>query len=140
MWWNKLLIKYKKSSWIQTGQKGGQPYSNTSPFKVIECSLAYFINIYSSVMYGFVTRAKFDCNIYRTWMKLVNCCWIDIITLWIIPCWDKTSFLDVICILLNYLCCRFCNFKWLFWSADLMLCHQCDQIGLFLKALCNRFF
>ena len=33
---NLLFIKHKQSSWIQTGQTGGQPYSDTSPFYAIE--------------------------------------------------------------------------------------------------------
>ena len=35
---NLLLIKSKQSSWIQTSQKGGQLYIDTSPYS--ECSLA----------------------------------------------------------------------------------------------------
>ena len=36
---NLYLIQYKQSSRILTSQAGGQPYSNTSPYKVSECSL-----------------------------------------------------------------------------------------------------
>ena len=32
---NLLLIKHKRSSWIQTSQTGSQWYSNTSPYKVM---------------------------------------------------------------------------------------------------------
>ena len=37
---NLYLIQHKQSSWILTGQTVGQPYSDTSPFKVSECFLA----------------------------------------------------------------------------------------------------
>ena len=36
---NVLWIKHKRSSWILTSQTGGQPYSDTSPYKVSEYSL-----------------------------------------------------------------------------------------------------
>ena len=36
---NVLWIKPKQSSWIITSQKGGQLYSDTSPYEVSECSL-----------------------------------------------------------------------------------------------------
>ena len=36
---NQLLIKLKQSSRFQTIPTGGQPYSNTYPYEVSECSL-----------------------------------------------------------------------------------------------------
>ena len=36
---NLLFVKYKQSTWIQTSQTGGQLYSDTSTYKVSECSL-----------------------------------------------------------------------------------------------------
>ena len=49
--WTKLvnlyLIQQKQSGWILTGQTGGQPYSNTSPYKVSECSLDQYMSIWS---------------------------------------------------------------------------------------------
>ena len=30
----------QQNSWIQTSQTGSQPYSDTSPYEVSECSLA----------------------------------------------------------------------------------------------------
>ena len=36
---NLLLIQHKQSSWIQTNKTGRQPYSDTSPYEVNECSL-----------------------------------------------------------------------------------------------------
>ena len=38
-----LQIPHKQSSWIQTKQTRGQPYSDTSPNEVIESSLVYTI-------------------------------------------------------------------------------------------------
>ena len=35
---NLLLTKHNQSSWIQTGQKGGQLDYDTSPYKASECS------------------------------------------------------------------------------------------------------
>ena len=40
-----LLIQHKRSSWIQTKQTGGQQYSDTSSYKVSECSLTAPSNI-----------------------------------------------------------------------------------------------
>ena len=34
-----IIIQHKQSSWIQTSQTEGQPYSDTSPYKVSEYSL-----------------------------------------------------------------------------------------------------
>ena len=36
---NNYVIQHKQSSWIVTSQTGGQPYSDTSTYKVSECSL-----------------------------------------------------------------------------------------------------
>ena len=36
------LIQHKQSSWILTSQTGGQLYSDTSPYKVSECSLIWY--------------------------------------------------------------------------------------------------
>ena len=36
---NLYPIQHKQSSWILIGETGGQPYSDTSPYKVSECSL-----------------------------------------------------------------------------------------------------
>ena len=37
---NIYIIKHKQSNWILSSQTGGQPYSDTSPDEVSECSLA----------------------------------------------------------------------------------------------------
>ena len=36
---NNYVIQHKQSSWIVTSQTGGQPYSDTSTYKLSECSL-----------------------------------------------------------------------------------------------------
>ena len=64
LWTAKLslnLIQIYKFGWIQTSQTGGQQYSDTSPYKVSECSLTWLMITHN----GRVIVTNCYCN---------NCC------------------------------------------------------------------
>ena len=61
---NLYPIQHKQSSWILIGETGGQPYSDTSPYKVSECSL--YLPAYNGTYMAFSAMPFFKVWLLRT--------------------------------------------------------------------------
>ena len=66
---NLFWIPHEQSSWILNSQTGGPPCSDTSPYKVRECSLLFPFNCYNSVCTASLPCLKQAWPHWKHWEK-----------------------------------------------------------------------